>query len=270
MIVRNIFGRLAYHSAMRSPAPRAFFPAVTAMSMRFQSTADNQNLFELLEHHRVIEAAVLWRKDPSILALQDEAGRTPLLRVIDVCEADVKKATQAFTKMNREKLQDIEESRGERSRKMAILKDNLDYIQAHYKEVGKLAPEMLTLGADGEATDNSGGTVLMYASHHGLLKVCQELMKKKVQVNSQDFSGKTALIHATQGGHDKIVALLLENEADPNILTADEDGSNDWAPQNKRLEMRPHTALDHAIFFNHMDCAKLLRAKGGVIASWLT
>ncbi len=67
--------------------------------------------------------------------------------------------------------------------------------------------EMLIRGAEGE----------------GDIKLVQEALKEKADVNYKNIYGFTALMIAADNGHESIVKLLLENGADPDLQNDEDD-----------------------------------------------
>ncbi len=66
---------------------------------------------------------------------------------------------------------------------------------------------------------------LSEAAYDGNLAQAQMLLKKGADVNRYDRWGWTPLLWAVYYKHNRIVRLLLENGADPNIATKGEYGS---------------------------------------------
>ena len=82
---------------------------------------------------------------------------------------------------------------------------------------------LLTAGVDIDATDESGRTVLMYASFTRYLEdIVQYLIDAGANVNAKDGQGRTVLMYASSIGHTKVVQKLLAAGADADI--ADEQG----------------------------------------------
>src|SRR5208283_3001198 len=76
------------------------------------------------------------------------------------------------------------------------------------KEKNLILQALLDEGADVNAKDSSGGTVLMLASRNGYKEVVQVLLAKGANVNAKDIGGETASSHASMKGHKGIVKLL--------------------------------------------------------------
>ncbi len=99
-----------------------------------------------------------------------------------------------------------------------------------------------------DATNDKGYTPLILATYHGNYEVAKALLKYTTAVNVNSSSG-TALMAATVKGSTRLVSLLLDHQADPNIT--DGNGS---------------TALLYAVFFKNNDIVALLLAHKADIA----
>ncbi len=88
-------------------------------------------------------------------------------------------------------------------------------------------------------------TPLMRAARNGRVAVIRVLVRKKVDVNTQDSKGLTALHHAAEKGHEESVKLLLQNRADVNVKTSE-----------------GQTALQLAAERGHTGTVKLLQSYG--------
>ena len=75
-----------------------------------------------------------------------------------------------------------------------------------FTEVKKL----IEAGADVNAQNNEGWTVLMLASYFGHPEVAKLLVESGADVNAQNNEGVTALILALEGGHPEVAQLLME------------------------------------------------------------
>ncbi len=145
-----------------------------------------------------------------------------------------------------------------------------------YKEMSQI---LLENGADINSTDGLDFTPLMHAAENGHLEVVKLLFDYKPDINARNWQGKTALMLATmkvwkQIG-SKIIQLLLENGADPNIMDnisgdtalilASIDGDieiaqlllNKGANINLK-DLSGKTALDYALQNEHEEIKKLL------------
>ncbi len=79
---------------------------------------------------------------------------------------------------------------------------------------------LLDQGADINARDNNGWTVLMAAVNGGKDAMVRLLLEKGADVNAKDKDGSTALTWAAFNTRADIMATLLDNGADPNIKDA--------------------------------------------------
>jgi ankyrin repeat protein len=103
---------------------------------------------------------------------------------------------------------------------------------------------LLDKGADIDARDKEGRTVLMVAAEFGLLEVTRFLLDNGADVNAE-AEGLPALSRAAREGHLEIVKLLLEKGADVRA-----EPSPGW------------TALQMAHEGGHEEIAELLKAHG--------
>ena len=103
--------------------------------------------------------------------------------------------------------------------------------------------DAVTKGADVNAKDNEGRTVLMQAAQNGHTRTAEVLLKHGANVNAKDNNGKTALMRAVFSGRTRTAEILLKHGADVNAK--DNDG---W------------TALRWSV--RHKDTAALLRRYG--------
>ncbi|KAF2968452.1 hypothetical protein GQX73_g5073 [Xylaria multiplex] len=74
----------------------------------------------------------------------------------------------------------------------------------------------LDRGAEVDASDTSGQTVLIIASARGYDTVVKLLLNSGAEVNALDKSGRTALMIASTYGYDAVVKLLLNSGAEIN------------------------------------------------------
>jgi len=91
---------------------------------------------------------------------------------------------------------------------------------------------LLGRGADPNAKDNSGRTLLHLAEELGRLGVVQRLLGLDVDVNPRDSRGLTPLAVAPLTGED-MIQLLLEHGADPNV-----ENHNGYSLLHVALEQR--------------------------------
>lgn len=102
-------------------------------------------------------------------------------------------------------------------------KDDAGFTALHTAaEFGRTEQVSLLLkhGADPEAKNASGSTVLLAAcTADGKEDAITALIKAGAKVDSRDAVGGTALMRAANLGKHRIVRLLLDSGADPNILS---------------------------------------------------
>ncbi|XP_076816193.1 uncharacterized protein LOC143462058 [Clavelina lepadiformis] len=86
------------------------------------------------------------------------------------------------------------------------------------------------------SVDKEGRTALMVASAMGRLHVCEELIKRGININHKDSSSlqHTALTLASEAGHADIARLLCENGADYNYKLTDGRAALDVARSRSR------------------------------------
>jgi len=114
------------------------------------------------------------------------------------------------------------------------------------QEVVKL---LIEVGADINAKDSDGDTVLMYASQKDYyINVVKLLIKAGADVNAKNNFEETALMWASKNDNKEIVKLLIEAGADVNA-------------KNKFK----NTALMLASINNHLNIVKLLIKAGANI-----
>lgn len=73
-------------------------------------------------------------------------------------------------------------------------------------------------GADVNAADAEGRTALQLAAFDGHTDVVQQLLGHDAQVDHRDQAGRTALMYAASGPNVATVNVLLEANADPNVV----------------------------------------------------
>ena len=76
--------------------------------------------------------------------------------------------------------------------------------------------EAIMNGANVNAKDDNGKTVLMRAAMKGYTETARILLKHGADVNAKDNMGWTALIEAADGGHTEVTEVLLQHGANVN------------------------------------------------------
>ena len=79
-------------------------------------------------------------------------------------------------------------------------------------------------GANPNAKDLHGSTVLVQAIENGNLEIVKSLIKNGASVNKKNGGGWTALMRASHDGYFEIVKVLLENGANPNVRLKCDNG----------------------------------------------
>ena len=87
---------------------------------------------------------------------------------------------------------------------------NSDLSDAARKGDTATVQTLLNNGADVNATDEHGGTALMYAAVNGHTATVQALIDAGADVNKLHNFGKSALILAQEKGHTAVVGLLIQ------------------------------------------------------------
>ena len=152
---------------------------------------------------------------------------------------------------------------------------NTELIQASRNGRTETVAMLLEKGADMNATDNYGETVLQWASENGHTEIVKMLLEKGADVNAKRNCGNAALSSASYGGYTEIVTMLLEYGA---IVNAEDN--HGWtalqlASENGRIETVAmlladgadvnaknndgNTALQVASETGHTEIVKLLK-----------
>lgn len=103
---------------------------------------------------------------------------------------------------------------------MGFVKENLSAKQMSVKQVDEIR-SLLDQGANVNAVDANGVTLLIAASYNGQVEIVRLLLAKGAQVDKAEGSGFTPLHIASQQGHTEIVKLLLANGAQADKATKD-------------------------------------------------
>ena len=104
---------------------------------------------------------------------------------------------------------------------------------------------LLDAGGDVNLKDETGRTLLMYATLKNHKEVVQVLLDKGADVNARNTTGETALSFAARQGHPEIARALLRKGADVNA-----QDSAGTAP------------VVYATLFNHPETLKVLLEEG--------
>jgi ankyrin repeat protein len=162
---------------------------------------------------------------------KDEQGWTPLTLAFSAGHFDVVQALiEAGAKEDRNQLRkDVNKTDGYGTTALWGRSD-LSSLRA-----------LVQLGADVNARDNSGRTVLTGAAFGGNLDKVRALAELGADVNVKDKQGWTPLLLASQMGHAAVVQALIESGADADLA-----GPAGW------------NALMQASYFNHLETVRVL------------
>ncbi|XP_062499640.1 uncharacterized protein LOC134176960 isoform X2 [Corticium candelabrum] len=80
---------------------------------------------------------------------------------------------------------------------------------------------LLDQGAEVNACDDYGSTVLMKACMYGSKSLVELLLSRGADINRTDIMGRTALMSAARWDHDEIVEILLKSKANAEQKTLD-------------------------------------------------
>ncbi|RMX60043.1 hypothetical protein pdam_00004489 [Pocillopora damicornis] len=120
--------------------------------------------------------------------------------------------------------------------------DELGYTPLHYAALNghrSSAELLLKYDASTNIPDTSGNYPLHLAAWNGHADVAKVLINtgpSRANVNEQNDTEDTALHSASQFGQSLVVAVLLENHADPRILNSRQESPLDLAAQYGRME----------------------------------
>lgn len=90
-------------------------------------------------------------------------------------------------------------------------------MAASHSGKGEILEVLLEAGVPIDTKDSSGYTALMFSCNAGQLSCAHYLIEKGANVNEGDNDGSTPLMFCAQHGYNDIVRLLLEKGADPTV-----------------------------------------------------
>ena len=100
------------------------------------------------------------------------------------------------------------------------------------------ARRLLDAGADPNAEDKGGYTVLMLAASRGHGDLVRLLIARGADLDHQEpGAGWSALLWAAKDGRQDSVAILLSQGANPNLQDVDGRDARDWARANGHEEI---------------------------------
>ena len=97
---------------------------------------------------------------------------------------------------------------------------------------------LLEAGVPIDTKDSSGYTALMFSCNSGQLSCAHYLIEKGANVNEIDNDGSTPIMFGAQHGYNEIVRLLLEKGADPTVKGNHGLSAIDFAEQNGLTETK--------------------------------
>lgn len=104
-----------------------------------------------------------------------------------------------------------------------------ELIKAAKKGDTQAAEELIAKGADMNAKDNDGHTVLMGAAVRGNTKIAELLIANGADVNARNNSDDTALMLAALNGHTETAEMLINKGADLDARNNRSDTALTWA-----------------------------------------
>lgn len=121
-------------------------------------------------------------------------------------------------------------------------KNSIELISAASENNIYRIKQLLEIGVDiNKKEDKTGWTALIYAARNGNKAIVQLLIENQADLNIVDNVGNTALMRAIYRSYDEIAELLIVKGADLNIIN---DGN--W------------TALSLAEYYNRSEIIKLI------------
>lgn len=103
--------------------------------------------------------------------------------------------------------------------------------------------KMLSNGADVNAKDKNGTTVLMLYSSLSSIDIIRALLDNGADINAVNSRGGTALIAACQKNQREVIDLLLQRGANPHAQTSSGKTALDFMSNNKNLSTEDKIGL---------------------------
>ena len=117
----------------------------------------------------------------------------------------------------------------------------------------EMAKILLESGADSNACDKDGCSVLICAASSGNLQMVEHLLKLGVNADGADHDGSTALSVAAEKGHEAVVQFMLQNyNCDPNKPDKDGGTPTSWAAWSGHLRT-VQVLANHGAVSNWVD-----------------
>ena len=113
---------------------------------------------------------------------------------------------------------------------------SVDWMKAPKEYVEKQVDELIANGADVNAFDEYGYTVLMWAVQHDRTEMVQMLINAGAAVNMQDNTGKTALMLTSYNENRHIIKKLIFANADIDMTDNIGRKASDYTSEPEFLE----------------------------------
>ena len=128
---------------------------------------------------------------------------------------------------------------------------------------------MLKKGIDINTQDDSGYTALISAAHHNRSDVINHLIDKGARLDMQDKNGYTALLHAIMFDKTAVALILIEQGADINLGNKNDHNALMLAASNDNIRIINVLVKKGADLnaVNHEGNTALILAAGGNIAA---
>lgn len=145
----------------------------------------------------------------------------------------------------------------------------LDEALIRYAKMGKSSAKvnkLITDGANVNAIDANGDTVLIIAAAHNDIPLCELLINKGADVNKKTEYGWTPLMAAAQDGRERICELLIKKGADVNAVS-----DNGFTPLMAAVSTkRGSPAVVRLLLTNNANISAKTTEKGRTAFSYVT
>ncbi|MEM3400080.1 MAG: ankyrin repeat domain-containing protein [Candidatus Micrarchaeia archaeon] len=135
--------------------------------------------------------------------------------------------------------------------------------------VGRVV-ELVRKGADPNARDEYGNTVLYWAAIKGNVEIVRMLIEAGVDVNARGECERTALHLAAKNGHAEVVRMLVEAGANPMVRDGDGKLPADYARDRRSIALLKHAKAAQVEDKNYegpsLSNARRLLSKTGVVS----
>ena len=130
--------------------------------------------------------------------------------------------------------------------------------------------QLLSHGADPNAMDSAGTSVLIHAAKLGLPRVAQTLLHEGARCNGTDANGWSAFAHAEAQGHREFLLRLQESSfcSEVNVDKGTGDDAPDLLPGGTRIVHANDSNLSSLFFTHFVVEQKPLVVRGLVDKAW--